>query len=116
MFFPALAMTTAVWLITAPLMDTETGPLGGLSIVTGSVAWLLASLAYWSRTSQRSLAVLGVLLGVANLILPSTVGTEATCAIAAVILMIAGVAPRPGSVKTTRVVAIAPTVVSAAAR
>ncbi|HET6280521.1 MAG TPA: hypothetical protein VFH73_06130 [Polyangia bacterium] len=64
-----------------------------LSIVTGCAAWLLASLGYWSRASQRSLAVLGVLLGMANLLLPSTVGTEAACAVSAVVLIIAGIAP-----------------------
>ena len=58
MFFPALAMTTAVWLITAPLMDAEMGTLAVLSVVAGCAAWVLASLGYWSRASQRSLAAL----------------------------------------------------------
>ncbi len=93
MFYPALAMTTAVWLITAPLMEVEVGPMAVLSIVAGCAAWVLASLGYWSRTSQRSLAVLGALLGAANILLPSTVGTEAACAVSSMVLIIAGVAP-----------------------
>ena len=95
MFFPALAMLTSVWMITAPLMDVETGPLAVLSMVVGCIAWLLASLGYWSQAAHRALAVVGVFLGMATFVLSGSVMTQAACAVSAVVLIMTGIAARP---------------------
>jgi len=100
MLFPALGMTTAIWLLTAPLLGLETGFRAGMSVGVGSLALVLALLSTWYRRAGVMLTVLGFLLGFLNFGPSASVVALAATATSALALVMAGMAPWPVVVPT----------------
>jgi len=111
MLFPALGMTTAIWLLTAPLLGLETGFRAGLCVAAGVSALALVALAWWYPRAGGWLAGLGILLGFANFGLFAPIPALASLATSAVALIAAGLAPLPATFVTP---AAAPAIPAAA--
>jgi hypothetical protein len=95
MLFPALGMTTAVWLLFAPLLGLESGIRAELGLVAGTLAFVVSLASVWSRRAHVVLVVLGAALGFANFALLAPIGSLASLATCAVALIAAGTAPVP---------------------
>jgi len=95
MLFPALGMTTAIWLLTAPLLGLEIGFRAGLCVGAGICALALVALGWWFPRAGAWLAGLGILLGFANFGPSASIVALASLATSAVSLIAAGLAPRP---------------------
>lgn len=95
MLFPALGMTTAMWLLAAPLTGLEIGGRADLVVAVGAVAFVASLLGMWSRPARISLTLLGILLGLANFVMAGSVGALASLATCAFGLVAAGTAPWP---------------------
>jgi hypothetical protein len=105
MLFPALGMTTAMWLLVGPLLGVETGLRAALTVGVGFVALVLSPLSLWSRRAGQGLAALGILLGLANFVLFAPIGAYASLASCATALIAAGMAPAPSPVREPAAVA-----------
>ena len=97
MLFPALGMTTAVWLMIVPLFGLETGYRAGLSVATGILALPLALGSVWSFRAGIGLAVLAMILCLVDFTVSAPIGAIANYATCCAALAIAGMAPRPVS-------------------
>ena len=95
MLFPAIGMTTAVWLMAAPLTGLEVGGRADLAVAVGAVAFAAALLGVWFRALRPSLVVLAIVLGFANFVLMAPTISLASMATCAFGLLAAGTAPRP---------------------
>jgi hypothetical protein len=95
MLFPAIGMTTAVWLMAAPLTGLEVGGRAELSVAVGAVAFAASLLGVWFRAPRLSLVVLGTILGLANFVLMAPTAGFASMATCAFGLLAAGAAPWP---------------------
>ena len=123
MLFPALGMTTAMWLLVGPLLGIETDLRAALTVGVGFVALVLSPLSLWSRRAGHGLAALGIFLGFANFVLSAPIGAYASLATCATLLIAAGMAPAPSPVREASVaepvpapVAKRPSSVAAASR
>ena len=82
MLFPAIGLTTAMWLLMAPLVGLEEGVRAGLGIAVGVAVLVLLPLGYLDRRANIATAALGIVLGFANFVLlaPTLAGANfATC-------------------------------------
>jgi hypothetical protein len=95
MLFPALGMTTAMWLLAAPLLGVEEGFRAALGISVGVAALILLPLGAWNRKATAATAGLGMVLGFANFFLQAPIGALASMASCSVLLIAAGTAPWP---------------------
>jgi len=101
MVYPALGMLAGIWLVTSAFMRLEPGARGGIAVAVGCAALILSPLSYWSPPARHALAVLGVIVGLANIALGGPIHAEATWMGPAVILLVAGISPKPHTVTTT---------------
>jgi len=92
---PALAATTAIWLLLAPVLGLQSGPRSTIGVAVGVAALLLAPLGMWTRGARAALGALGLALALVNLVLPGSIGSLADFATCAAALMIAGGLPAP---------------------
>ena len=95
MLFPALGMTTAVWLVSAALLGLETGFRAEFTVTLAVAVMVLAPLSVWYQRAGFAMAALGIALGFANFGLSAPLGALASGAMCAVTLILAGMAPRP---------------------
>ena len=72
MLFPAIGLTTAVWLLMAPLLGLETGARAGMGIAVGLAVAVLLPLGYLDRRANVATAALGIFMGFANFFLPAS--------------------------------------------
>jgi hypothetical protein len=107
MLFPAIGLTTAVWLLMAPLLGLETGFRAGLGIAVGVAVAVLLPLGYLDRRANVATAALGIFMGFANFFLPAPTLAYASYATCAVLLIVAGLPAWP-VVDGVRVVVAAP--------
>lgn len=94
MIFPALGMMSAAWLFIVSFLGLETGFRADLAVATGLIAFPLALASVWSFRAGIVMTAIGVILAIANLLLPTT-GSLASLAVASAALAIAGMAPEP---------------------
>lgn len=94
MVYPALGMMAGIWLITSMFMRLEPGARVGVALAVGCAALLLSPISYWSPLARRTLAGLGVILAVANILLPGPIPAAATWAGPVVLLLVAGASPK----------------------
>src|SRR5262249_7892896 len=99
MLFPALALTTAMWLLAAPLLGLETGVRADICVAVAALALVLAPLSLWSRKAGGGLPVLGGLLGFGTFGLDASALALTSFGASAVGLIAGGMAPVP--VRTT---------------
>jgi hypothetical protein len=102
MLFPALGMTTAIWLVFAPLLGVETGFRADFTVTAGLLALILAPLGVRYRAAAYAVGALGIVLGFANFVLWAPIGGYASLSSSAVALIIAGMAPVPTVVPAVR--------------
>lgn len=95
MFFPALGMTAAMWLLMGSLMELELGARAVLTVGVGAAALVLSVLSFRYRSAAWGVAAIGFLLGVVNLFLSGSIAACASAATCAVALVAAGAAPQP---------------------
>jgi hypothetical protein len=95
MLFPAIGLTTAVWLLTAPLLGLETGLRAGLGIAVGLAVAVLLPLGYLNRRANVATAALGIFMGFANFFMPASTLAYASFATCSVLLILAGLPPWP---------------------
>jgi hypothetical protein len=107
MLFPAIGLTTAVWLLMAPLLGLEVGVRAGLGIAVGLATLVLLPLGYLDRRANVATAALGIFMGFANFFLPAPTLALASFATCAVLLIFAGLPAWP-VVEGVRVVVAAP--------
>lgn len=107
MLFPAIGLTTAVWLLMAPLLGLETGFRAGLGMAIGLAVAVLLPLGYVNRRANVATAALGIFMGFANFFLPASTLAYASFATCAALLILAGLPPWP-VVDGVRVVIAAP--------
>ena len=72
MIFPAIGLTTAVWLLMAPLLGLESGVRAGVGIAVGVAVAVLMPLGFLYRRANVATAALGIFMGFANFFLPGT--------------------------------------------
>ena len=113
MLFPAIGLTTAVWLLMAPLLGLESGVRAGLGIAVGVAVAVLLPLGFLYRRANVATAALGIFMGFANFFLPGPTLALASFATCSVLLILAGLPAWP--VVTGTVVAM-PVPVAAIAR
>lgn len=97
MLFPALGLTTAIWLLMGPFMGIETGARAVLTVGVGALVAVMAPLALRYRAAAWAVVALGAALGVANLLMSVSIASDASLATAAFALVLAGAAPQPVS-------------------
>ena len=107
MLFPAIGLTTAVWLLMAPLLGLETGFRAGLGMAIGLAVAVLLPLGYVNRRANVATAALGIFMGFANFFMPASTLAYASFATCGVLLILAGLPPWP-VVDGVRVVVAAP--------
>jgi hypothetical protein len=95
MVYPVLGMVAGIWLITSAFMRLQPGARGGIALAVGCAALILSPVSYWSLPARQALAALGVIVGVANIALGGPIHAEATWVGPAVILLVAGISPKP---------------------
>ena len=105
MLFPAIGLSTAVWLLMAPLLGLEDGVRAGLGIAVGLAVAVLMPLGFRYPRANVATAALGIFMGFANFFLPASTPAYASFATCAVLLILAGLPPWP--VVTGTVVAVA---------
>jgi hypothetical protein len=101
MVYPSLGMLAGIWLITSAFMRLEPGARAAVAVAVGLAALILSPLSYWSPTARRSLAALGVIVGLANIALGGPIHAEATWVGPMVLLLVAGISLKPHTVATT---------------
>ena len=101
MLFPAIGLTTAIWLLFAPWLGIETGVRAGMGVTIGAMTMVLLPLGIWNARATAAVAGLGIFLGFANFFLAAPVGALASFATCSVLLVMAGTAPRPVVVART---------------
>jgi hypothetical protein len=102
MLFPALGMTTAIWLVFAPLLGVETGFRAGFTVTAGLLALILAPLGVRYKAAAYAVGALGIVLGFANFVMWAPIGGYVSLSTCAVTLLIAGMAPVPTVVPVVR--------------
>jgi len=107
MLFPAIGLTTAVWLLMVPLLGLEVGVRAGVGIVVGLAVAVLLPLGYLDRRANVATAALGIFMGFANFFMPASTLAYASFATCGVLLILAGLPPWP-VVDGVRVVVAAP--------
>ena len=107
MLFPAIGLTTAVWLLMAPLLGLEDGVRAGLGIAVGVAVAVLLPLGFLDRRANVATAALGIFMGFANFFMPASTLAYASFATCAVLLIMAGLPAWP-VVDGVRVVVPAP--------
>ena len=107
MIFPAIGLTTAVWLLMAPLLGLESGVRAGLGIAVGVAVAVLMPLGFLYRRANVATAALGIFMGFANFFMPGTTLAYASFATCSVLLIYAGLPAWP-VVDGVRVVLAAP--------
>ena len=95
MLFPAIGLTTAMWLLMAPLLGLEDGVRAGLGIAVGLAVAVLMPLGYRYHRANVATAALGIVLGFANFVLPPTTLAGASFATCGVLLIMAGLPAWP---------------------
>ena len=95
MLFPAIGLTTAVWLLMAPLLGLETGVRAGVGITVGLAVAVLLPLGYLNQRANVATAAFGIFMGFANFFLPATTLAYASFATCAVLLIVAGLPAWP---------------------
>lgn len=95
MLFPALGLTTAMWLLMGPLMGVETGGRAVLTVTVGVLVLVFGILGVRYRAAAWVVAALGGLLGFVNLLTSAPIESCASLATCAVALLAAGAAPQP---------------------
>ncbi len=95
MFFSAVGMMTAMWLVISPLLGVDTGFRAGLAVAIGIVAMILAPLGLWSPAARRVVVWAGLLLAFVNFVVPGTVLGMANFAACGSFLIIGALAPQP---------------------
>jgi hypothetical protein len=108
MLFPAIGLTTAIWLLFAPWLGVETGVRAGMGITVGAMTMVLLPLGIWNSRATAAVAGLGIFLGFANFFLVASVGGYASLAASSVFLVMAGTAPWPVVVARTGAAAQTP--------
>jgi hypothetical protein len=88
-------MTTAMWLLFAPLLGIESGARAELVLVVGALAFAASVASVWWRPARPVLVVLGAVLGFANFGFDASIGSLSSLATCAVGLIAAGTAPFP---------------------
>jgi hypothetical protein len=88
-------MTTAMWLLFAPLLGLESGARADLVLVVGALAFAASVASVWWRPARPALVVLGAVIGFANFGLDASIGSLSSLAACAVGLIAAGTAPYP---------------------
>jgi hypothetical protein len=88
-------MTTAMWLLFAPLLGLESGARADLVLVVGTLAFAASVASVWWRPARPALVVLGAVIGFANFGLDAPIGSLSSLAACAVGLIAAGTAPFP---------------------
>ena len=114
MLFPAIGLTTAGWLLMAPLLGLETGVRAELGIAVGLAVAVLLPLGYLNQRANVATAALGIFMGFANFFLPASTLAYASFATCSVLLIVAGLPAWP-VVDGVRVVVPAPAPVVAPA-
>ncbi|HET6280091.1 MAG TPA: hypothetical protein VFH73_03965 [Polyangia bacterium] len=94
MVYPALGMMAGIWLITSAFMRLEPGARVDVALAVGCAALLLSPVSYWSPLARRSLVGLGIILGLANILLSGPIHAEASWAGPVVLLLVAGASPK----------------------
>jgi len=107
MLFPAIGLTTAVWLLMVPLLGLEVGVRAGVGIVVGLAVAVLLPLGYLDRRANVATAALGIFMGFANFFMPASTLAYASFATCGVLLILAALPPWP-VVDGVRVVVAAP--------
>jgi hypothetical protein len=95
MIFPTLGMVAAAWLLIVSFLGLDTGFRGYLAMAAGLIAFPLALASGWSFRAGIFLTSIGVILAVANILVPAPMGGTASLAVASAALAIAGMAPQP---------------------
>ena len=95
MLFPAIGLTTAVWLLMAPLLGLEEGVRAGVGIAVGVAVLVLLPIGFWNRRANVATAALGIFMGFANFFLAASTLAYASFATCAVLLILAGLPPWP---------------------
>jgi hypothetical protein len=94
MIFPALGMMSAAWLLIVSFLGLETGFRADLALAAGLIAFPLALASVWSFRAGIVMTAIGVMVAIANLLLPTS-GGLASLAVAAAAMAVAGMAPQP---------------------
>ena len=102
MLFPAIGLTTAMWLLMAPLFGLEDGVRAGMGIVVGLAAAVLLPIGFFDRRANIATAALGIVMGFANFFLPAPTLALASFATCSIMLMLASLAPWPAVVATVK--------------
>ena len=111
MLFSAIGLTTAVWLLMAPLLGFEVGARAGFGVIVGLGAAVLLAVGFLKPRANVAAAGLGIVMGFANFFMPATVFAYASFATCSIMLILAGLPPWPvviGTVKVAAVPAAAP--------
>ena len=104
MLFPALGMTTAVYLMMTPLLGLESGLRAVLCVGVGVACAVLAPLSVRYSKAGAWMTALGIVLGTANLVVDAPIGAFASLSIAALGLLFGGTALVPVLVATRAVI------------
>jgi hypothetical protein len=98
MFFTLMTATAGTWLMFTPLLWPEQPDRAILAACLGLVAVALAPFTVAAPRARLGVAFAGLVLSVANFVLPGELGSIANFAVSGLALFAAGMAPTPRTV------------------